>query len=121
MAGCKPALAIPKEQDIQHFTTAEWVDLVRGLVDGAPPESEAPGLAAGHERNPDRPDARAVEAAQPRDAVLPLDCPHPPGDERLEVVGRGREHEPAIRWFRRAPHVSRSVVGRGFERVIPDG
>src|SRR4029077_16456282 len=65
--------------------------LLRVRVAGAPPESEAPGLAAGHERNPDRPDARAVEAAQPRDAVLPLDCPHPPGDERLAVGGGGRK------------------------------
>lgn len=35
MPGFKPALAVPKEQDIQHFTIAEWVDLSRGLLNGA--------------------------------------------------------------------------------------
>src|ERR1043165_3829884 len=33
--GSKPALAVPKEKDIQHFTIAEWVDLSRGLLNGA--------------------------------------------------------------------------------------
>jgi len=34
VAGFKPALAIPKEQNIQHYTIGEWVDFGRGLLTG---------------------------------------------------------------------------------------
>ena len=128
------------ELGVDHIDTAQFYgdgfvnDLIREAIRpqdqvvvvskvGADPDPGGPlplRLASGLERGSDRPDARAVEAAQSSRAVLLLHRPHAPGDERLEVVGREAQHQPTLCSFSR-PHVSRRLVVRDCRRVIPDG